>query len=55
MIHDPKYRNRTWPHHETAMDIEIFDIGFINIQGACKKIESTLDVTAEAIYRKALI
>lgn len=55
MINEPKYRKRTWPHHEKAMDIEIFDIGFINIQGECKAIESVLDVTAEAVYRKALI
>lgn len=55
MINDPKYRNRTWPHHEKAMDLEIFDVGFINIQGECKSIATTLDVTAEAIYRKALI
>lgn len=55
MIEDPKYRNRKWPHNEKNIDIEIFDIGFINIQGEAKSIESKLDVTAEAVYRKALI
>ena len=55
MVEDVKYRNRKWPHNDANIDIEIFDIGFINIQGQCKSIESKLDITAEAVYRKALI
>ncbi len=55
MIENPEYRNRKWPHHEKDIDIEIFDVGFINIQGECRLIETKLDKTAEAVYRKALI
>lgn len=55
MINSPEYRNRKWPHTDTMIDIEIFDVGFISIQGECKSIDTRLDKTAEAVYRKALI
>ena len=55
MIEDPKYKNRTWPHDVKNMDLEIFDIGFISIQGECKSIETKMDESAELIYRKAII
>ena len=55
MIENPEYRNRKWPHNDPMIDLEIFDLGFISIQGECKSIDTKLDKTAEAIYRKALI
>ena len=55
MIENPKYKNRTWPHDVKNMDLEIFDIGFITIQGECKSIETKMDESAELIYRKAII
>ena len=55
MIKNPEYKSRTWPHDETHIDLEIFDVGFISIQGECKKIETVMDKTAELIYRKAII
>lgn len=55
MIENPKYRKRTWPHDLKAMDIEIFDIGFVTIQGDCIEVETYMDEAAELVYRKAMI
>lgn len=55
MIASPKYKSRRWPHDLKAMDLEIFDVGFISIQGECKEVETTMDEACELIYRKAMI
>lgn len=55
MIENPSYRKRTWPHDLKAMDLEIFDLGFISILGECTQIETYMDESCEVVYRKAMI
>lgn len=55
MIENPKYRRRNWPLDLKNMDIEIFDLGFISIQGECEKIETYMDQACELVYRRAMI
>lgn len=55
MIINPKYRKRNWPTKENRIDLEIFDIGFVSIQGKLKTLETVFDQDAEIILRKAII
>lgn len=55
MIENPKYRRRQWPHDMKAIDLEIFDLGFISIQGECTEIETYMDESCELVYRRAMI
>lgn len=55
MIENPKYRQRTWRIDHHRIDIEIFDVGFISIQGELKTLKTVMDKEADIIIRKALI
>lgn len=55
MIKDPSYRNRKWPTKMKRIDLEIFDLGFISIQGELKGLETYMDKDAEIIIREAII
>lgn len=55
MIQDASYRKRVWPTKEERLDLEIFDIGFISIQGKLKTLETRMDKDVEIIIRKAII
>ena len=54
-ISNPVYKQRKWPKMADKIDIEIFDLGFISIQGETQSIETYFDESAEIIIRKALI
>ena len=55
MVEDSKYRTRNWPTADKRVDLEIFDVGFVSIQGALKSLETKMDVDADVILRKAII
>lgn len=55
MIKDTEYRKRTWPTQMDRVDLEVFDVGFITIQGKLKSLETVMDTSAEVILRKAII
>ena len=55
LLDDPKYRKRTWPKQKYNVDLEFFDLGFVNIQGEFKVLETNFDRNVEIIYRRALI
>lgn len=54
-IDNPIYKMRKWPVSGDKIDIEIFDIGFISIQGDIKELSTYFDEDAEIIMRKAII
>lgn len=55
MIEDASYRHRAWPTKDSRVDLEIFDVGFVSIQGPLKSLETKMDKDAEVILRKAII
>ncbi|MBK2402390.1 GTPase [Erysipelothrix sp. strain 2 (EsS2-6-Brazil)] len=55
MIQNPSYRKKKWPVTDKHIDIEIFDVGFISIQGELKELETRFDKEAEVVIRKAII
>ncbi len=55
MLPVTQYRTRAWSTKEKNIDLEIFDVGFISIQGALKSLETKIDKDAEVILRKAII
>ncbi|QIK70127.1 GTPase RsgA [Erysipelothrix sp. HDW6C] len=55
MIHNPEYKKKKWPKMGDRIDIEIFDIGFITIQGETLEIETNFDKSCEIVIRKAII
>lgn len=55
LLEEPNYRRRTWPKQKYDVDLEFFDLGFINIQGEFKILETYFDKNVEIIYRRALI
>lgn len=55
MILNPVYKERHWPRKEHRIDLEIFDVGFISIQGEYNRLKTVFDIDAEVILRKAII
>lgn len=55
MILNPAYRTRHWPRKDFNVDLEIFDVGFISIQGKYNRLKTVMDVDAEIVLRKAII
>ncbi len=55
MIENPSYRQKTWNANYKRIDIEIFDVGFVSIQGELKSLKTVIDKDADVILRKALI
>ena len=55
MIDNPVYKTKYWPKVHERVDLEIFDIGFVSIQGEYKQLKTVMDENAELILRKAII
>lgn len=55
LLEEPVYRKRSWPQQAYNVDLEFFDLGFVNIQGDFKVLETYFDKNVEIIYRRALI
>lgn len=55
MILNPTYKTRHWPRKDDRIDLEIFDVGFISIQGKYNRLKTVMDIEAEVILRKAII
>lgn len=55
MIQSPQYRTKKWPVTGRKVDLELFDVGFITIQGDLAQLETIMDKDCEIILRKALI
>lgn len=55
LLDEPNYRKRTWPKKDFDVDLEFFDLGFVNVQGQFKILETYFDKNVEIIYRRALI
>lgn len=55
IVENPKYKKRQWPSKNHNVDLEIFDLGFVTIQGKFKVLETYFDKNVEIIYRRALI
>lgn len=54
-ISNPHYKSRKWPTSTEGIDLEIYDLGFINFKGKIKTLETKIDESAELILRKAMI
>lgn len=55
MIDNADYKKRRWPKQAGRIDLEIFDVGFISIDGEYRILETVMDKSAEVIIRKAII
>lgn len=55
IVPDAKYRKHVWPKEKNNIDLELFDIGFFNIKGEYKSLESNFDQNIEVVFRKAMI
>ncbi|WP_159641381.1 GTPase RsgA [Erysipelothrix anatis] len=55
MIENPEYRLRNWPQLEDKIDMEIYDLGFVSIQGETVAVETYFDKSAVITIRKAMI
>ncbi|CAM3580417.1 GTPase [Erysipelothrix urinaevulpis] len=55
VIDNATYRKRIWPKADHNVDLEIFDIGFFNIKGKYKLLETNFDKNVEIVFRRAMI
>ena len=55
LLDEPSYKKRAYPKQKYNVDLEFFDLGFVNIQGEFKSLETYFDKNVEIIYRRALI